>query len=353
MATNNPFGKFKADSDSEEEIRQPQKPIQPLDQSEPSKKKKKVRPEKQQQDQPKEDNEGFEEVGKKLPKKKKEHVVAKSTQENADESFPKKDFRESGHMRGKPGNPRGRGRGREFDRRSGTGRGREIAKGGAGGKHTWGTNPRSNAREYENSNDDYLIDRALHPEKRERRRFYKNNNDEQQQQQHQHDKKEEQEHKAEEGVEQQQHNDVNENEGEVKERKERKDKTENNKPEVKEEEKLKLPTNAISLEEYLANKQPSTTTTTVKQVEKPKETQNLKIKEKEETNTIGLSGTFTKKGKKQKEKKINKAEEELNQQVFENIKIGEDRTYNRRDNYHQKGKKHGKFQYNPDEFPEL
>ena len=55
----------------------------------------------------------------------------------------------------------------------------------------------------------------------------------------------------------------------------------------------------------------------------------------------------------QKEKKINKAEEELNQQVFENIKIGEDRTYNRRDNYHQKGKKHGKFQYNPDEFQEL
>ena len=71
MATNNPFGKFKADSDSEEEIRKPVKPIQPLDQSEPSKKKKKVRPEKQQQEQPQEDNEGFEEVGKKLPKKKK------------------------------------------------------------------------------------------------------------------------------------------------------------------------------------------------------------------------------------------------------------------------------------------
>jgi hypothetical protein len=41
------------------------------------------------------------------------------------------------------------------------------------------------------------------------------------------------------------------------------------------------------------------------------------------------------------------------QQVFENIKIGEDRTYNRRDNYYQKGKNHGKFKYNPDEFPEL
>ena len=42
--------------------------------------------------------------------------------------------------------------------------------------------------------------------------------------------------------------------------------------------KLKLPTNAISLEEYLANKQSTTNTTEIKQIEKPKETQNLKIK---------------------------------------------------------------------------
>jgi hypothetical protein len=37
---------------------------------------------------------------------------------------------------------------RLYDRHSGTGRGKEIAKGGAGGKYTWGTNPKELALEY-------------------------------------------------------------------------------------------------------------------------------------------------------------------------------------------------------------
>jgi hypothetical protein len=37
---------------------------------------------------------------------------------------------------------------RVFDRKSGTGRGKEISKGGAGGKHTWGMNPEVIAKEY-------------------------------------------------------------------------------------------------------------------------------------------------------------------------------------------------------------
>ena len=57
--------------------------------------------------------------------------------------------------------------------------------------------------------------------------------------------------------------------------------------------------------------------------------------------------------KKQKEQKINKAEEELNQQVFGNMKIEDS---SKRDYYHKerynKGKNQ-KFKYNPDEFPEL
>jgi len=36
---------------------------------------------------------------------------------------------------------------RQYDRHSGTGRGKEIAKGGAGGLHTWGTNSRQIANE--------------------------------------------------------------------------------------------------------------------------------------------------------------------------------------------------------------
>ena len=39
--------------------------------------------------------------------------------------------------------PRGK---RQFDRHSGTGRGKEIAKNGAGGKFTWGTNPKNIAK---------------------------------------------------------------------------------------------------------------------------------------------------------------------------------------------------------------
>jgi hypothetical protein len=36
---------------------------------------------------------------------------------------------------------------RPFDRHSGTGRGKEISKGGAGGPHTWGNNPKYIAKE--------------------------------------------------------------------------------------------------------------------------------------------------------------------------------------------------------------
>jgi hypothetical protein len=36
---------------------------------------------------------------------------------------------------------------RQYERHSGTGRGKEIAKGGAGGGHTWGNNPKNIARE--------------------------------------------------------------------------------------------------------------------------------------------------------------------------------------------------------------
>lgn len=42
---------------------------------------------------------------------------------------------------------------RVYDRHSGTGRGKEISKGGAGGHHTWGMNPHEIAREAEKHED--------------------------------------------------------------------------------------------------------------------------------------------------------------------------------------------------------
>jgi hypothetical protein len=47
------------------------------------------------------------------------------------------------------GNPKRR----VFDRHSGTGRGKEIAKGGSGGHHTWGNNPRNIAKENDGGNE--------------------------------------------------------------------------------------------------------------------------------------------------------------------------------------------------------
>ena len=60
-------------------------------------------------------------------------------------------------------------RGRRFDRQSGTGRGKEVAKGGAGGKGTWGDNSKNIARDFEkNNDDDYYFETALNPEKQEK-----------------------------------------------------------------------------------------------------------------------------------------------------------------------------------------
>jgi len=58
---------------------------------------------------------------------------------------------------------------RQFDRQSGTGRGKEISKGGAGGKYTWSGNDKSLAKEEKNYDegedygnyDDRLFSKAL------------------------------------------------------------------------------------------------------------------------------------------------------------------------------------------------
>merc|ERR1711976_143996 len=54
---------------------------------------------------------------------------------------------------------------RQFDKQSGTGRGKEISKNGAGGKGTWGTNPKNVAREEYNYDED-VFNSALNPKKK-------------------------------------------------------------------------------------------------------------------------------------------------------------------------------------------
>ena len=123
-------------------------------------KKKKTRP---KEAAPAEDQEGFEEVGKGRKKR--------GGNDDDDEEFKGEHKKRVGVNFGtkeKTDKPK---RGRQFDRQSGTGRGKEVSKGGAGGKGTWGDNPKNIAKNYEDNNDDdYYFENALNPEKEKERK---------------------------------------------------------------------------------------------------------------------------------------------------------------------------------------
>lgn len=105
------------------------------------KKKKKIRPEEKTHiDEiyhPQEDIEGFSEV------RKKGHVKPKSVPIADTPDLPQKEHRVKSKAQFEPRNNRITPGKREFERHSGTGRGKEISKGGAGGKYTWGDNPKN------------------------------------------------------------------------------------------------------------------------------------------------------------------------------------------------------------------
>lgn len=322
MSTANPFaGKFKVDKDEDyqEVTASNTKPTEQLfTQKDQPKKTKKVRPEKKE-NQPsyqKQDDEGFEVVSKHKVQKKKEEAPQEEDRVHK-EHRPRK-----AGTRGERGGPfRGnRGGKREFERHSGTGRGREIAKGGAGGKYTWGNN--NNNEDYEENNDDYVIEQALNPKVKEEKAV--------------------EEPKAEEPKEAAKEEAPAENEQpkeDVKEEKRRKGKKEENK-EIPEEEKLHLPENAISLEEFLKSKK-----TEEKEivVERPKESENLQVKEKSENYELGTTAPG-KKEKKKKEKKNTKGTE-----VIQDFGVGD--SYERRG--YQGYQKKQKFKFNEDDFPKM
>ena len=140
MATNNPFEKLsvkREDDDEEENFKEVKTKSSNVPYGIESKKKK-VRPQEPKQ----EDNEGFEEVGK-GHKLRKQHD---DEDENPDTEHKKRkgvnyDKTESRDYNANKNG--GKTRGRKFDRHSGTGRGKESSKGGAGGKGTWGDNPKT------------------------------------------------------------------------------------------------------------------------------------------------------------------------------------------------------------------
>ena len=341
MSTSNPFEKlqFKRDKDDEDE-REDFEQVKAKDKSVPfgiEKKKKKVRPtEKVEEEQ----NEGFEEVKKAYKKrpqndeeeesKGKEHSKRRGINYYTNEE---REYRESKRA------PRGR----KYDRQSGTGRGKEIAKDGAGGKFTW-------EGDFENNNDDYYFETALNPENKEKRSGPRRQ------------RKEKEKDNKEEGEENK------ENEGETKEKGkkfEKEERKERKKPELKPEEKINIPDDAITLQDYL------------KKSEKPKEEQKeikriqdgnplTKVEEKK-VDIFGTSEPGKKKAKKKKEKEFNQQEINLNAQIGAEIQIGE--SFDRRPRRGRerggkgqggkgrgkegKGDREDKFVFKEEDFPKL
>ena len=283
-----------------------------------------------------EGDEGFEEVPSKMKKKKPvnedeeevkgaEHKKRKGINYHTAEE---RDYRTKDKPR----------RGRQYDKHSGTGRGKEIAKGGAGGKGTWGDNPEEIARNYENNNDDdYYFENALNPEKKRERPPKKPKKE---------DKKEGEKDGEKEGEEKK--------DGEEKRNKKEKKQFEP-KP-LAEEEKAKIPEGAMSLEEYLKSKE--------KPKEEEKEIKRIQdgdplVKQKEKKEEIyGTSEAGRKKGKKKKQKEINKEELDLNAKIGANLEISgaNERERRPRKKDWKKGNKkepQEKFVYDEKDFPEL
>ena len=334
MATSNPFDKLNVKRDDDDDDQGEFEQVKGKEKSAPIglEKKKKVRPKEKVEEG---NDEGFEEVPNKIKKRRPadedeeeskggEHKKRRGINFNTAEE---KDYR----FKDKPTS------GRKFDRQSGTGRGKEVSKGGAGGKGTWGDNPKNIAKDFEDNNDDYYFESALHPEKKKERPPRRPRRE---------DKKEG------EGEENNEGKKEGEGEGE-KENRGRREKREPVKRELKEEEKLKKPDNAISLEDYLKTKEkPKEEEKEVKRVQ-PEGAGPLTKAEKKEDDTFGTSGPGKKKGKKKKQKELNKEELDLNAQIGANLEIsgaGERERRPRRD--FKKGKPK-EFHYNEDDFPEL
>ena len=282
------------------------------------------------------DEEGFEEVGNKAKKKRPvndeedegfeggEHKKRKGINYGTAE---KSDYR----TKDKPK------RGRQFDRQSGTGRGKEIAKGGAGGKGTWGENPKAIAREYEDNNDDYYFENALNPEKAKERK------ERPPRRARKEDKKE-----GEEGEE-----NKGEDKGEKKEEEDNKKRKERPKYELKEEEKLNRPKDAKTLEEYLKEKE-KPVEEEKKEVKRINDGKPLEKKQEKNDDILGTTGEGRKKGKKRKYKEINKEESDLNNLIGSNLQIGGGETMGRRPRRVKKDKRgEEKFVFKEEDFPEL
>lgn len=323
---NNPFNKLKVQREEEEFVtvtsKKPEKQEKPL-----------AQPKKRPVEEHDEDKEGFETVGK-VEKKK---YFSKNTEEEAGQTKPGVNVDNQRHHKKHVGEVRVGGNQRAFDRHSGTGRGKEIKKEGAGGKGTWGNQERAAKKEvydYDDSSD-YYFNRVLHQKKEDQIEEGKEGKDV---------KTEE---KPEEKVEKLEK--TEEKEEEQVEYKDKKGKKKVIDPVEDEKNKLIIPENAISLAEWKEKNQ--------RQAPIQKEVKiDVKLeqisKPKDETIQVG-SKKFGGKKEKVKGKEVDPKELELNKLV--NLKI-EDSSYQKKYGNQGYGKGKGKgngFKFDDNEFPTL
>lgn len=306
----NPFAKLSIQRDEDEiEVQQAQKaktPGQPLFGQNDQKAKKKVRPEKKDDKVAHHDdihdNEGFEVVGK--PTKKVYNRNTNNTEE-VNKTFGdkpgRKDHNKMHHQKRDEQVFRVNSDKRRFDKQSGTGRGKEIKKGGRGGHYTW----EGRGREIVEADEtEYHFNKIL------------NNKQEK-------EKVEEivevtpeikVEEKKEESTEVKAEENVDAKDGDRKFKK--KGKKDESNPEEDEKNKLVIPENALTLDEYKKKTQKITTEVSKNTAVKVDLEQITKIDDE----TICIQGKAKKEGKK-KAKNVNDQEAKLNKLVGASLVI--------------------------------
>jgi hypothetical protein len=352
--TKNPFEKLRIKDDYEEEeddfitvgLKKKHPAIQTV--PEETKKKKKIRPEEKKrledeinknQDQ-QQNLQGFTEVRKQKRPYQKEgdinYLIENALKQGEAKIFPQNKF--------EPRYPRG-GK-RLFERHSGTGRGREISKQGAGGKTTWG-NPEQLAHneiyeeEYNHNDEDYYFVFAATDSLKEKEK-------ETEKVEHEEDLKHEvQEDKKEEYMPKKKRKGIYQEE------------------EKKKEPVVEVPDNSVSYQEYKERKKElkqedikKMEKNVIQNIEGPQIDLKPKVKNIEEIQISLSEKTTEKKKNKQKDKKTNMLEDKINRIIGQNIiekkeeygtrYYGKKAKYNYEKEYQNQG-----FTFSKDAFPEL
>jgi len=354
------------DDDEEGHTVTQKQPGQQLFQQPQEVKKKKIRPEerKRLEEEAKsggqthhDDTQGFSEVKKRKPNPKGGDIG--NLIENAYEQGTNQQQKRDKNFESKGYQPQTRGGKRPYDRQSGTGRGREIAKQGAGGKTTWGNAEKMAKQEVygegeEHYGDDlftYDYSKQQAPKREEATKTEEKT----------------EEPKAEPTQEEEQKPKFEKKEGQ-REKRRKKRLGLAAEEEKKDEKKSDAPDNSISYKEYKEKFKPEPKQEEKKVAQSMIQKTDLKEKVKGGENleiSIASNKPTTQKKPEVKEKKVDKTESDLNKLIGQKLVEGKteeapkDYPQEKRGGYQGKQGKYNKqqkdagFSFNKDAFPEL